>query len=435
MDFCGEDDDMEKITYVDLGQVNCWQVKVKMNGNDEADQKLQKNCKENNRFGIAWDITDRGTDHKELLGKEIDLNNKDLFKKKRMEDKTAMRMFEYLQNVRPGDYVMGRLSNSHVVIGKVSDAPVRYNDNFEKYPGLSWYRCVEKWVDVEREGELPAELLGRLTMRNQATIIPIKDFRPKMVMIKYCQEKLEVSKEKQIEIPLLTLTPNNFSRALRYEELEDLVYTYIREKNPGYYLLPSSCKTSRQMYEFELLPEEDGKPITCQVKNQAEIDVKAYEEERVYEKIYLFSGLNNYAGDDEETCECRGAVRIIKRDELFKHLQESKYWEEKINNGFYRIDNSLRLKMMTENVKRKLDDAKWEPKDNDEDRVEANKGKRNWNKKRKYYCKDDNDNIHLGADWQLFYSPEYNALICRDGESWKDKVEELKKILNIHENA
>ena len=73
--------------------------------------------------------------------------------------------------------------------------------------------------------------------------------------------------------------------------LEDLVYLYIKSKNMDYKLLPSTCKISKEKYEMDLINEE-GKMITCQVKNDASIEYQNYaNEENDFYKIYLFSGL------------------------------------------------------------------------------------------------------------------------------------------------
>ena len=79
-------------------------------------------------------------------------------------------------------------------------------------------------------------------------------------------------------------------------------YIYNKHYEDGYMPLPSSGKVSRLKYEFTFISNKTNKkPITCQVKNQNSepINVKNYENyKNIYEKIYLFSGNNNFVNED-----------------------------------------------------------------------------------------------------------------------------------------
>ena len=52
--------------------------------------------------------------------------------------------------------------------------------------------------------------------------------------------------------------------------------------------MPSSCKISEQNYEFAFA-SIGNKPITCQVKNQSEINIENYRGRNILRKnIYIF---------------------------------------------------------------------------------------------------------------------------------------------------
>ncbi len=436
--FVKESESVERITYVDLRQVNCWHVNWKMNEIDTENEILQKNCLINNRFGIAWDITDKGRKYKrELLGKVLEKNNQKIFKRAKKQDKRAMLMFEYLQMVRSGDYVMGRLSNSHIVIGKVSDATVCYNDNFEKYPGLSWYCCVERWVEICYEEKVPAELLGRLTMRWQGAIAPVRILQQKLMMIRFCQDELmgldedeeESRSISKIFIPKQTLTKDNFVRILKYEELEDLVYYYMckQKENKGYQLLPSSCKASRKRYEFVMFHnEKKKKSIACQVKNQAQIEVEDYIDEMEYDRIYLFSGLwtQEMCMTLREKYRNYSHICFLDSKELFESFRNFTYmWEKVTKDKEYCVEEIDLQEDRMQKVQEHLENNGWRE---NKKSIQHNSYKR--------YC-INGDNIRFSPGWQLYYSAEYNALICADKEITENKVIELKEILKIQEKT
>ena len=90
-----------------------------------------------------------------------------------------------------------------------------------------------------------------------------------MKKVKYFDKK--TNQYLPVVIPKIILNKDNFTSALNYMELEDLVYTYIINENPNYILYPSKCKATKIKYEFTLLDKNcKEKEITCQVKNNLE---------------------------------------------------------------------------------------------------------------------------------------------------------------------
>ena len=104
------------------------------------------------------------------------------------------------------------------------------------------------------------------------------------------------------------------------------------------HLLPSQCKVNEPRYEF-FLKHKNGneKIITCQVKNKAMVDFGAYKDDidkNKYEKIYLFSGWENY-GDDSQKEKYKDKIKEIDKAKLWEVLQYKIQYFKMIQEGYY----------------------------------------------------------------------------------------------------
>ncbi len=310
---------MKNIKFYDMNGANCWIINLKPFGNDEPDErirKLQKECVENNIFGIGW-WTDYFNTHA-----KVKLNGDTKKEYKGTDDISARdSAVDSISQIQCGDFAIMRLRDGHVYLGKVTEPAFHDNEilSEENSNRLSWVCRVEKWIEFSDETAIPSEIMGRFSQRQQATVTRICPYKQKLLIL----AMYETASNGRTDIPKLILNEDNFARALSYTDLEDLVCAYICNKHRGdeYMLLPSSGKMSRQKYEFTFVSNKPGKkPITCQVKNQNSepINVANYENDRgVYEKIYLFSGNNNF--NNKELAN--GNIEIIKPEDLFDMLK------------------------------------------------------------------------------------------------------------------
>jgi hypothetical protein len=245
------------------------------------------------------------------------------------------------KNIKKGDYVIMRLKNSHYYVGKVSSDGAFYIHQPEHpiYGLFSWGATVEKWIEYSNDGEVPSEIVGRFSQRLYSTIQRVSPYRQRLLIISMYENKLP-EQEREINVPKLHISPNNFVRSLNYWELEDLVALYIAEKHndDGYRLLPSSCKINQQKYEFRFVAK-NKKPISCQVKNQEEIEIKHYVGENSYEKIYIFSG--KWSEEDvakqNRKYEAYPHIWIISPKELWETLKNNNIFI--FPSDFYDLEN------------------------------------------------------------------------------------------------
>lgn len=312
---------MEKIKFYDMKDINCWIINLKpfeQNTPNERIRSLQDECVQNKIFGIGW-RTGYFDTHSNVI---LDENTKKAYKASLGEnDNSAKAATDRMSEIKCGDLAIMRLRDGHIYLGKVTepafhDGAILKGENSNR---LSWVCRVEKWLEFCDDTLIPSEIMGRFSQRQQATITKIANYKQRLLML----AMYDIKNSGKTSVPKVILNENNFTRALSYTDLEDLVcaYIYTRHVHDGYMLLPSSGKVSRQKYEFTFVSNHlDKKPITCQVKNQNSepINIADYENDKdTYEKIYLFSGNNNFANRDL----AKDNIEIINHRNLFDVLK------------------------------------------------------------------------------------------------------------------
>jgi hypothetical protein len=299
--------------------------------------ELQTRCIKEKMFGMGWDLPcfPYGTPMTDETAAEY--TNKYNAQVGSVSE-TAVKGYN---KIKKGDFVIMRLKNSHYYVGKVSSEGAFYIHKSEDsvYGLFSWGATVEKWMEYSDDGEIPSEIVGRFSQRLHSTIQRIAPYRQKLLVMAMYENKL-LEQERKINVPKLHIDSYNFVRSLDYMELEDLVALYIAEKHnaDGYRLLPSSCKINQQKFEFRFVAK-NKKPITCQVKNQEEIEIEHYVEETSYEKIYIFSGRWREEAVHElnRKYEAYQHIRIISPKELWETLKNNKVFN--FSPAFYDLDN------------------------------------------------------------------------------------------------
>lgn len=340
---------MEKIKFYDMKGIHCWIINLKPfepNTPNERIRSLQNKCVQNKVFGIGW-RTDYFDTHTKAT---LDENTQKAYKDS-CNETSARAAVDRISEIKCGDLAIMRLRDGHVYLGKVTE-PAFHDSTLlkgENSNRLSWICRVEKWLEFCDETSIPSEIMGRFSQRQQATITQIAPYKQRLLML----AMYDIKNSGKTDVPKVLLNENNFTRALSYTDLEDLVCAYIHDKHTddGYMLLPSSGKVSRLKYEFTFVSNKSNKkPITCQVKNQNSepINIADYEKDKgIYEKIYLFSGNNNFANcelakDNIEIIDHRNLFDVLKCGNLkFMYDKLSKYHSFSESPDLKKIEEAL----------------------------------------------------------------------------------------------
>ena len=481
--------DIKNAKVIDLSKVkNCWIVQMlPFTTDDRKNNNLvndyQNFCYTEKIFGIGWsddydknknkmkrleNIFDKVTTkhgelnkktEKELYEKIINICNKELKDIKNIQDiyqtvyntinsntnkennglKIAINSFF---SIEKGDIVITRLRDGSYLIGQVNDEEKFFKkikgekEKVEKHEsnGFSWKCKVDEWIKLQRN-EVPSDIIGIFSQRNQRTISKSNE-RIKLLALKLYQEKRKEQKsEDNIEIPAIVLSERNFGRSLNPDELEDLVYLYILDKeekdnNKNLILLPSHCKISEPMYEFYLKDKNNinEKSITCQVKNIDKVEYSDYlKQKELFKKIYLFSGINDYGNDAEKDDK----VVEISTKELYDFLTDNKKYFSFLNNkNYYNFEkNDNETENNKSNTKNNSEKTKPYFRVGNKKIEYRKKGQRFKNKYEIIYYKDENDGKIQKIDFGDFhYNNEFKCFIIDNNVQDSQKIIEAMKL-------
>ena len=404
-----------EVKYCDISEAdgaNCWIVNLlpfnKAECGDGEILSYQLSCIKNKIFGMGWQSEHLFKNRSVSLNEE---NRKEYTKY--YDGGSAMEnALKNYANIKAGDFVMIRIKNSHVYIGKISEKAKYNSNNIDEANRMSWYCRVESWAEFESSENLPSEIRGRLSQRRQPTVTRVASYRQKLLMIKAYQTKIYGKST----IPTVVIGKNNFCRCLDYKQLEDLVCMYIYKRNKNYILLPSSCKISQQKYEYTFLSPDDH-PISCQVKNQSEINIDEYVGDTGFKRIYIFSGIwsEDAVRQKREEYKKYTHIEIISPAELYDELKEFTYLHEALGD-YYEFS---------------------EPDITNLDTFAADITKNGWSavKEQDELSKNPEsflikgDTIYFGTD-KLWYWQEINALCKSAGDVSDEAVRAVKEIID-----
>lgn len=390
---------MSKIPFINIADTNCWIVYMipfaqDERGNYDMVNPYQQKCIQEKIFGMGWVSDEIKLSYGDCINDDNIKTYENDYAKGNPENAIRSALNDY-SKMKKGDYVIMRGKNSHYYVGKLKTDPIFIHKQEEPYNRLSWGCEVDEWCEFKTDKELPSELVGRLSQKRHPTVQRISGYRLRLLTMAVYENHAKKKSDQFPEIPKLKISKNNFARSLDYMELEDLVSIYISNKhsNEGYRLLPSSCKISQVKYEFYFVAN-DKSPITCQVKNQQDINLNNYINEDAYEKVYIFSG--KWSDEDVQNkrkeCSLNPRLYIISPTELYNTLLSTSIFK----NPYYLFSDKIKTAdqlLLDDYIKCK---------------------KFNKSNSKKYSLSVDNEFACFNGKDGLFYSAEFEALILKN---------------------
>ncbi len=421
---------------LDISEFNCWIVYIRPHRDHAKDWKLQKECFENNKFGIGWGLDESIYKSEDPLTDEAAKTYTKEWKNaqiKRSSNVAVQTYSEELENaknnggpkaalssmlkIKENDYIIMRLLDGKYYIGRVvkKNGAICYylhsKNKDDPLHELSWGCSVDGWKKSSSE-EVPAEIRGRFSQSFHSTIQAVSSYNSYRLKILIVAMHDHLKRGKT-EMPIISYTEENFARCMDYMQLEDLVYLYIRERiDKDFLFIPSSGKVNHMNYEFSWIKGKNTY-ITCQVKNQEMIDkerIAFFENDISYEKIYVFSGVwtQNDSLELIKYCESNDFTRveIISRKSLFNFLKNLQGTEKALfENKYCSISNASEDYPSVDNITAK--------------------------------CKgisglkllEENGILHFGPKWTLIYASELGRIIQITPQSNNKKVQKTKELL------
>ena len=199
-------------------------------------------------------------------------------------------------------------------------------------------------------------------------------------------------------------------------------------------MLPSSGKISNPKYEYVFVKSEgeQGKPITCQVKNQAKIEESDYNDDKeVYEKIYLFSGCTQNAKTEYDN------IKFISNEELYNTLLNFLYLKNKLSK-YYIIPSDIQEQYESKNVCNEIIEVlnkngwhKGVKYNKDNTAYKTNVDDENFNIISNESYENDSSSKWQGIEFynNIFFSEDFNGIIVTEkNERISTIIEKLEKI-------
>ena len=432
------------MNFIDVSKIDCWIGQLLPGGSKNEDKDAVKNfqneCKDNGFFRIGWNIKNSS-----FYDKFIDDDIKKSFCKEYKGDKGGLeKALENMSGMKKGDLIITRVTGEYY-IGMICEN-AKYVEQQIEENDYRWSVKVTEWIEIP-ETDMPGDIVGRFSQRRHPTIQRVGEasMRLKLLLIKIFQDYVKNNDKyeeiKKMNIPRIVLNENNFTSALNYMDLEDLVYLYILSENEGYQLLPSSCKISKVNYEMDLRNLEN-KIITCQVKNRECVKYEEYIDdanEKKFEKIYLFSGIEKYdnteiekdlAKNKEDIIKENG-ITIISKENLFKFFKNEDKGNEKVEifKKKINLDKYYEFKEDEKNLKIPKGWDEWKGKDSDKDKDEY-RGYIPHNKNNKVYMQNIYGDI-IFPNNVIYYSSEFQSLIQYGECNNKQFIENIKSAYAI----
>ena len=238
------------------------------------------------------------------------------------------------RDMEPGDPVMTRLADGRYYIARIKSSACWMRKSGMPYDHLSWGCEADQWRLVEDVQNIPAIIRGKYSVSYQNTVIRINNSAEKYLAqaMEMLYERVANPESSDYRRYRMRMDSENFPVCLDYKELENLVYLYMREKNPEYILLPSTCKMSQPLFEF-WMTKGPKRNIVCQVKNQINPAYfpppSAYSDYSALDRIYLFCGKWTEADIEDYEKKVKesnlGNIEIIRPEDLFGVLRKYCY--------------------------------------------------------------------------------------------------------------
>ena len=275
--------------------------------NTEAEQgyDVSKFCIENNFVGIGWLAN---TTEAASLSLE---KYKELIKEAGHDSTSWRKAINAMESMAVNDIVWTRNNSSGVYyLGRITDEWRYYGH--KEYDIGSIRKC--EWYEVGRlekvAGTIVNNFIGGATVQRVYSDT-VERFSKITYNEKSNSDHYEVDK----------LLKEDIFKLLAWDDCEDVLAIYLQTER-GYYLIPSTCKKSAPLYEYELINAKNGKRAGVQVKSgidDASLDIDKYLEESM--DVYLFAP-NGTHGKYGKFYGTKENVTTIDPEEIRKILYE-----------------------------------------------------------------------------------------------------------------
>lgn len=267
-------------------------------GEHDGDQTY---CIKNNLVAIGWGFENEP---------EIKLDEyKKRVEEKFGKDRNFKISYNNFLNLNKDDFVWVEINARDYRLGKIQEKYDKYSivkDKEKCRMGLT-KKCMWKKINFN---DVPGEVINSCAQRG-CTLIQKHNLDDFKEYFEYLYDKCNYNNTCILD----------YKKLLHYDDLEDLLGLYL-QKEKGYFIIPSTNKSSTKLIEYELRRKNNGKIekscVQCKMGTSiVEDDIFKDEEFKDY-KIYI-STINNDNYDNK-----RDNVKTIYTDDLWNWAKDNK---------------------------------------------------------------------------------------------------------------
>lgn len=291
-------------------------------------EEVFKYCNEKNIMALGWslDLNYYNGNLKELqIDQAMDMKKKEKEANKIdiLEDrdyKSFVDNMDCLKKIKKDDIVWTRVKDKYYV-GRITNDKYKYwnafdKENAEKFDVRHTKEC--RFYEVGGIDKVPGVIINAFTGPSH-TLSAIGNNENKEFIREYSKyifnEKCEDNSLKYTNINTNFKT-DDFWQIIKDQEAEELVSLYL-QKIEKYNIFITTKRRSTPKYEFVLVNDK-GQNAVVQVKTGNRVlRVEDYENEREYDKVFLFSTNKE---QDKESKNSTEKVEVITREKLKKFV-------------------------------------------------------------------------------------------------------------------
>ncbi|GIV29836.1 MAG: hypothetical protein KatS3mg028_0902 [Bacteroidia bacterium] len=261
--------------------MNVWRINLKTGG-----ETPRKFCLENGIVAVGWPVDDNGGPL--TWERYYDLAMEHYYNQ---GDRSWWPAVNALKNrMQIDDLVWTRDIQGVYYLGRItSDWRYEYESHFKKADMVNVRTC--NWIKVGTVEAIPGKVVDSFIPAR--TVQKVADEQVKIYSM-FLFNKLtstDTYEIKELE------NPDIFS-LLSSDDCEDILGLYL-QKEKGYLLVPSSCKSDTMNYEYELRQKDTGEKAVAQVKN-GWVDLHTDDYSNINSTVFLLTTKGQYLGDKQD---------------------------------------------------------------------------------------------------------------------------------------
>jgi hypothetical protein len=294
--------------------MNIWRINLKSSSINNINPRQY--CLLNNIVGVGWRISE--ITEKTVEWAEYHKRSSEMYGNRSW--KTALNAIKHKMQI--DDLIWTRDIQNNYFLGRIT-SDWQYQSEMENLEAdiVNIRNC--DWVKIGTVDSVPGKLVN--------SFIPARTLQKVNDKGVKTYSKITFNRLKDEEIYKLdNLQSDDIFSLLSSDDCEDLIAMYLQVEK-GYYLIPSSCKSSMMGYEFELKHKITGQSAVVQVKNGF-VNLNADSYDKLDCEVYLFTTKGNYIGTAKNNIYfiARSEIEIFmeKYDKVLPH--KIRMWKEQI---------------------------------------------------------------------------------------------------------